>query len=157
VIHDNKSGGIKMKKTLLLPILMVVTLVAVGAIADAQQQKKAPRIGFLLAANFSSLTEAFRQGLHELGYVEGKNIVIEYRHAEGKLERLPELASELVRLKVDIIVVGGTTATAAAKQATSTIPIVVGSAGDLVGGGGWWPVSPDQAETSRGRRALLRT
>src|SRR5919108_805673 len=114
---------------------LAIVLLAMNGRADAQQQKKAPRIGFLLAANLSSLTEAFRQGLHELGYVEGKNIVIEYRHAEGKLERLPELASELVRLKVDIIVVGGTTATAAAKQATSTIPIVVGAAGDLVGGG----------------------
>jgi putative ABC transport system substrate-binding protein len=73
--------------------------------------------------------------LRELGYVEGKNIVIEYRYADGKLERLPELAAELIGLKVDIIVVGGTSATSAAKQATGKIPIVVGSAGDLVGAG----------------------
>jgi putative tryptophan/tyrosine transport system substrate-binding protein len=70
----------------------------------------------------------------ELGYVEGKNIVIEYRYADGKLDRLPDLATELVNLKVDVIVVGGGT-TAVAQKATTTIPIVVGSAGDLVGGG----------------------
>ena len=69
--------------------------------------------------------EAFRQGLRELGYVEGKNIVIEYRYAEGKLDRLPALAAELVRLKVDVIVTAGPTATRAAKEATVTIPIVM--------------------------------
>jgi putative ABC transport system substrate-binding protein len=98
-----------MKRAAVPSILIAVVLLAVAIMADAQQPKKVPRIGFLIpisAANYSSRTEAFRQGLHELGYVEGKNIVIEYRHAEGKLKRLPELASELVRLKVDIIVVG---------------------------------------------------
>ena len=76
-------------------------------LADAQQPKRIPRIGILIAASssfYSARVEAFRQRLRELGYVEGKNIVIEYRYAEGKLERLPDLAAELVRLKVDVIV-----------------------------------------------------
>jgi putative ABC transport system substrate-binding protein len=79
--------------------------------------------------------EAFRQGLRELGYAEGKNIIIEYRHAEGKLDRLPALAAELVRLKVDIIVTGGEPATRAVKEATVTIPIIMSQVGDPVGSG----------------------
>ena len=81
-----------------------------GARAEAQQPAKIPRIGILVAPSasfFSARVEAFRQRLRELGYVEGKNIVIEYRYAEGKLERLPDLAAELVRLKVDVIVTAG--------------------------------------------------
>jgi len=84
------------------------------------------------AATSTSNTEAFRRGLREVGYTEGKNILVEYRYAEGKPGRLSELAMELVRLKVDVIVAAGTQSTSAAKQATSTIPIVVGAAGDLV-------------------------
>ncbi len=106
------------------------------------QQGAAPakifRIGYLAPASLSALvvrTEAFRQGLRELGYVEGKNIVIEWRYAEGKLDRLPELAAELVRLKVDVIVTAGPTATRAAKEATSTIPIVMAQDTDPVGNG----------------------
>ena len=83
----------------------------------------------------SARVEAFRQGLRELGYVEGKNIVIEWRYAEGKLDRLPALAAELVRLKVDIIVTGGPAATRAAKEATVTIPIVMAQDTDPVGNG----------------------
>jgi ABC transporter substrate binding protein len=79
--------------------------------------------------------EAFRQGLRELGYVEGENIIIEYRYAEGKFDRLPALAAELVRLKVDIIITGGEPATRAAKEATATIPIVTAQVGDPVGSG----------------------
>ena len=79
--------------------------------------------------------EGFRQGLHELGYVEGKNIVIEWRFAEGKLDRLPALAAELVRLKVDVIVTGGALPTRAAKEATVTIPIVMANDNDPVGNG----------------------
>ncbi|MGE5819645.1 MAG: ABC transporter substrate-binding protein [Deltaproteobacteria bacterium] len=104
----------------------------------AQQSKKVARIGYLTAASFSSntpRTEAFRQGLRELGYVEGKNIVIEWRSAEGKLERDKELAVELVRLKVDVIVTTGSTSTRAAKEATATIPIVMGFDNDPVGSG----------------------
>jgi putative ABC transport system substrate-binding protein len=106
--------------------------------AQAQQAKKVYRIGILLAGSPSSLssqTEAFRQGLRDLGYVEGKNVVIEYRYAEGREDRLPDLASDLVRLKADVIVVGGGLATSAAKNATRTIPIVMGAASDPVGTG----------------------
>jgi putative ABC transport system substrate-binding protein len=99
-----------------------------GARAEAQQPKEVPRIGFIGGVSPSAVAErldAFRQGLRELGYVEGKNIVIEYRYAEGKLDRLPALAAELVRLKVDVIVTGGPTATRPANEATTTIPIVM--------------------------------
>ena len=84
---------------------------------------------------FDAANEAFRQGLRELGYVEGKNIVIEWRYAEGKLDRLPALAAELVRLKVDVIVTAGRIATRAAKEATDTIPIVMAQDSDPVGNG----------------------
>src|SRR5882724_10783619 len=96
-----------MRKAGVLSILFVTALLAVAVIADAQQAKKVPRIGFLGAAYPSTNAariEAFRQGLRALGYVEGKNIIIEWRWAEGKADRLPALAAELVRLKVDIII-----------------------------------------------------
>ncbi len=116
----------------------VLALLALGAApftAEAQQATKVARIGFL-AANLAAnphLREAFRQGLRDLGYVEGRNIVIEYRDAEGQLERLPALAAELIALKVTVIVTGGATPTAlAAKQATRTLPIVFTSAPDPV-------------------------
>lgn len=106
------------------------------ASAEAQQPKKIPRIGWLGAARTSApRMEAFRQGLHELGYAEGKNIAIEYRFAEGKLDRLPALASELVRLNVDVIVAGSPQVTRAAKRATSTIPIIMAFDDDPVGSG----------------------
>jgi putative ABC transport system substrate-binding protein len=104
--------------------------------AEAQQPKKVPRIAYL-SANFPSAmaerTEAFRQGLRELGYVEGKDILIEYRYAEGKFDRVPALAAELVRLKVDIIVTSGASVTRAAKEATTTIAIVMAQDSDPVG------------------------
>ena len=106
--------------------------------AAAQQPAKVPRIGFLITSSPSVIAprmDAFRQGLRELGYVEGNNIVIERRHAEGKLDRLPELAAELVRLNVDVIVTSGPTATRPAKGATSTIPIVMTFDDDPVGSG----------------------
>jgi putative ABC transport system substrate-binding protein len=112
--------------------------VALGAApftAEAQQAAKVARIGFLSGslANGPHLPEAFRQGLRDLGYIEGRDVVIEYRDAEGKYERLPALAAELVALKVDVIVAGGATSSAlAAKQATKTIPIVFASAIDPV-------------------------
>ena len=98
-------------------------------LVEAQQPGRVPRIGFLSASSrsvYSRRIEAFSQGLRELGYVEGKNIVIEWRYAEGALDRLPELATELVRLKVDIIVAAGSAA--AAKDATKTIPIILSRA-----------------------------
>jgi putative ABC transport system substrate-binding protein len=114
-------------------------LLALCASADAQQPTKIPRIGYLTADSRSAhadvRAEAFREGLRELGYVEGKNIVIEWRQAEGKLDRLPALAAELVRLKVDVIVTGGPTATRPVKAATTTIPIVMTQDSDPVGNG----------------------
>ena len=106
--------------------------------AAAQQPTKVPRIGYLGGASLSAIPErieAFRQGLRELGYVEGKNIVIEWRWAEGKSDRLPDLAAELVRLKVEFIVTAGPAATPVAKEATSTIPIVMGVDNDPIGNG----------------------
>ena len=104
--------------------------------AEAQQPGKVPRIGLLAQAPPTRPpVEAFRQGLRDLGYVEGKNVLIEYRHTEGKPDRLPGLAAELVRLKVDVIVVSGALATSAAKNATREIPIVMAVAGDPVDSG----------------------
>ena len=118
-------------------LLVPLILFSVG-LADAQQAKKVHRIGFLGAAFPSSNParhEAFRQGLRALGWVEGKNIAIEYRFADGKRERLPELASELVNLKVELIVTGGPAPTRAVKEANVTIPIVMGFDNDPVGSG----------------------
>ena len=116
---------------------LCTTLLARCLPAQAQQPTKIFRIGLLRsgsAACTASENEAFRQGLRDLGYEEGKNILIEYRYAEGKAERWPALASELVRLKVDVIAVGGTALTGAVQQATKTIPIVALTAGDLIRG-----------------------
>jgi putative ABC transport system substrate-binding protein len=116
--------------------VVTILLLASVHLAEAQQPKKVPRIGFLGAAASAALArrlDAFRQGLRELGYVEGKNIVIESRSAEGKLDQLPALAAELVRLKVDVIVTAGPLPTRSAKEATSTIPIVMAFDTDPVG------------------------
>ena len=121
-----------------IALALSTMLFALCSSVDAQQAKKVPRIGYLEttpSSTNSARHEAFRQGLRELGYVEGKSIVIEWRYAEGKLDRLSELAAELVRLKVDIIVTAGRTATHAAKEATVTIPIVMGQDPDPVGNG----------------------
>src|SRR5947208_9696972 len=126
-----------MKKKITVLTLYAILLALCGS-AQAQQSKKVPRIGFLFGLSLSVNTariEAFRQGLRELGYVEGKTIVIESRYADGKLERLPALAAELVRLKVDIIVTAGPAVTRPAKEATSTIPIVMSFDNDPVGSG----------------------
>ena len=129
-----------MKKSAASSLLIAVALVAFAVIAQAQQPKKVPRIGFLVSGSPSSTrevgqVEAFRQGLRELGYVEGQNIAIEYRYAEGAEERLLNLAAELVQLKVDVIFTSGTIATQAAKNATKTIPIVLTSVSDPVATG----------------------
>ena len=122
-----------MRKAKVLSILFVVGLLAVAVIAGAQQPKKVPRIGYLSAfdaATESTRSEAIRLALRELGYIEGQNIATEYRYAEGKVDRLPELAAELVRLKVDIILAAsGATTIKPAKNATKTIPIVMMGAG----------------------------
>lgn len=115
--------------------LLALTLAAVKP-SEAQQPKKPPRIGLLgLPAGPARPEEIFLQGLRDLGYVEGQNIIIEYRWAAGKVDRLPALAEELVRLKVDLIVVRATPVVQAAKNATTTIPIVIMSAADPVGMG----------------------
>ena len=111
-------------------------LLASPRASEAQQAGKVPRIGYLRSTSPSDrppLLDAFRQGLRELGWVEGRNIVIDYRYAEGRFDRLPDLAAELVRLKVDIIVASPTPAAAAAKNATGTIPIVMIAVSDPVG------------------------
>src|SRR5262249_21358467 len=122
-----------MKRAAVPSILVAVVLLALGVTAGAQQPKKVPRIGYLSpfdAATESNRAEAIRLALRELGYVEGQNIAFEYRTTEGKRDRAAELVAELVRLKVDVIVVPGTGAGAqAAMNATKTIPIV------LTGGG----------------------
>ena len=112
-------------------------LFALSLPAQAQQPAKVPRIAFLLGSSPGAdpRVEAFRQGLRELGYIEGKNIVIEWRYAEGNEDRLPNLAAELVRLNVEIIVTDGTNVTRAAKNATKTIPIVMASDADPIGNG----------------------
>ena len=118
--------------------LLAVLLLISFLLAEAQQPTKVPRIGYLTAVSLSAQLiriEAFRQGLRELDYVEGKNIVIEWRFAEGKLDRLSALIAELVSLKVEVIVTAGGTVTRAAKEATVTIPVVMGFDNDPVGSG----------------------
>ena len=111
-------------------------LLAAPLAAEGQQARKVPVIGYLIERSGpTAFDEAFRLGLRELGYSEGRNVVVEYRWADGKAERLPALAAELVRLKVDIIVTSGTPGGLAAKNATSTIPIVLASGGDFVADG----------------------
>jgi putative tryptophan/tyrosine transport system substrate-binding protein len=121
------------KKKILLALCSL--LLAPCSAVEAQQSAKVPRIGFLTLGTNQNRAEAFRQGLRELGYIEGKNIAIEYRHAGGKLDRLSEFAADLVRLKVDVIVAGGPAPTRASKAATATIPIVMTQDPDPVGNG----------------------
>lgn len=126
-----------MKKNF-LSLILAVLLLRVVPPAQAQQEKKVPRIGVVLSGTLASDrsgNDSFKQGLQELGHSEGENIVIEYRYAEGKLDRLPALVAELARLKVDVIVVQGTEPALAAKQHTSTIPIVMAHVGDPVARG----------------------
>jgi putative ABC transport system substrate-binding protein len=130
----NKLTNEAQMKKAAVPILVAVILLTVAVVTEAQQPKKVPRIGYLSgndAAGDSARAEAIRLALRELGYIEGQNIAVEYRYTEGKPDRYPELAAELVRLKVDVIVVGGgARPIQAAQNATKTIPIV------MVGGGG---------------------
>ena len=124
--------------TLIVVLILFPALLAAPLAADAQQAGKVPRIGFLPLTSPSDrprLLDAFRQGLRELGWVEGQNIVIDYRFAEGRLDRLPDLAAELVRLDVDIIVSAGTQGVTAAKNATETIPNVMIGVRDPIGTG----------------------
>jgi putative ABC transport system substrate-binding protein len=119
------------RRALILAVTFFMLAVCLPALA--QRQVKMPRVGLLLggaASQPSPNVEAFRKGLRELGYIEGKNIVLEYRYAEARVERLPELAAELVRLPVDVIVTAGGPAISAAREATSTIPIIFTMSGN---------------------------
>ena len=123
-LSDNRKSAIQNPKWVGI-FAIIVALTVCGARAEAQQTSKVPRIGYLdnsTAAGIAVFLEAFRQELSKLGWIEGKNITIEYRFAEQKNERLPELAADLVRLKVDLIVVTGGPHASAAKKATTTIP-----------------------------------
>src|SRR5437899_7626563 len=111
---------------------LVLALALAPLVAEAQPAEKLARIGYLSLGSAADTPKALLQGLRELGYVEGQNLVIEYRYAEGKAERLPDLAAELVSLKVDIIVAGGTPPPLTAKRATRRIPIVMSAAGNPV-------------------------
>src|SRR5262245_15911208 len=120
--HDERGNG------KLISVAVCALLLALGFSAEAQQAKKVPVVGFLSGASPSvtqSDIDALRQGLRDLGYIEEKNIVIEYRYAEGREGRLSDLAAELVRLNVDVFVTGATIAVRAAMQLTGTIPIVM--------------------------------
>jgi putative ABC transport system substrate-binding protein len=119
-------------------VLLATAMLSVFQLAEAQQAKKVPRIGYMSQqslASESARVEGFRHGLRDLGYIEGKNIAVEYRWGEGNADRVPDLAAELVRLKVDIIVAAGNLAALAAKNATKTIPIVFPLSGDPLRGG----------------------
>jgi ABC-type uncharacterized transport system substrate-binding protein len=131
-----EKAGTKLMSGIISVCLLATVMLTTAAIAEAQQQAgKVYRIGYLSVLSPSSDStriEAFRQGLRDLGYVEGKSFAIEPRYVDGKLDRLPDLAGELVRLKVDVIVVGGSTATRAAKNATKLIPIIMAHGSDPV-------------------------
>jgi ABC transporter substrate binding protein len=136
-VFRKNAGAKKMSGKTLIWLLTTVLLTTARPI-EAQQPGRIPRIGFLAAVSPSAVSdriEVFRQALRQVGYSEGKNIVIESRYAEGKLERLPDLAAELVRLKVDVILSGGPGATRPAKKETATIPIVMAFDTDPVGNG----------------------
>ena len=148
----------------ILKLFLVLLILGGTAIADAQKVAKMFRIGVLAGGEVD--VEAFRQGLRERGYVEGRNITIEWRDAGGKLDRLPALAAELVRLKVEVIVVQSNPAVIALKQATQTIPVVMAIVGDPVGagfvaslakpGGNITGLSNQHEETSGKRLGLLK-
>ncbi len=135
-MRNNLIGDSLSAKLSALSVLGAL-LLALSLPVEAQEPKKVPRIGFVLGGSpgADSRVEAFRQGLRDLGYIEGKNIAIEWRFAEGKEDRVPKLAAELVHLNVEIIITDGTNVTRAAKNATKTIPIVMASDADPIGNG----------------------
>lgn len=136
VIRGNKPGN--RKKARVFSFALCALLVTLCLSVHAEQAAKIPQVGFLIASNPSvnaSRVAAFHKGLRELGYIEGKNITLYYRYAEGQLERLPKLAAELVSRNVEVIVTAGPADTRAAKKATSTIPIVMSFDNDPIGNG----------------------
>jgi putative ABC transport system substrate-binding protein len=136
-VSSQEPGAIPVARSI-VHCLLITALLLIVSLVEAQQPKQVPRIGFLATGSAPAVltrVEAFRRGLRDLGYVEGKNIAIEYRYAAGKSDRLPDLAAELIHLKVDVLVAQGAPAAHAAKNATNTIPIVMGNAADPVGTG----------------------
>ena len=134
VLSDNRKSAIHNQKWAWLSVIAFVLVVA-GAVAQAQQAKKVPKIGYLTNDSIAvdmPRRNAFRQGLRDLGYVEGQSVVVEYRVGEGRVEKLAELAGDLIRLKVDVIFAFTTLAVQAAKNATKEIPIVMGVSSDPV-------------------------
>jgi len=147
---------VKLTVTRRATVLILLLLAATLGMAAAQSPDKVPRVGYISPGSSSDPArlrrfEAFRQGLRELGYVEGQSIVLEPRWAEGKYDRYPGLAADLVRLKVDVIVASGGAATQAAQQATRTIPIVMSVVIDPLGSGLVRSLA-HPGGTSRGRR-----
>jgi ABC-type uncharacterized transport system substrate-binding protein len=137
-VSSKTLGEKRMSRRVVAFICLLLTVFLPAALTGAQQPQKFFRIGLLVSATpaaFSDRVEIFRRGLRELGYVEGKNIVIEYRYTEGKSGRLPALAAELVREKVEVIVTAGSNPTQAAKSASSTIPVVMTFVSDPVESG----------------------
>ena len=127
-----------MNTRILALFCLLITILLITGFAQAQQPRKVSHIGFLTAISAASMAtrmEAFHKGLHDLGYVEGKNLVIDYRYADGKTDSLAAFAAELVRSKIDVIVTAGASATGPAKEATATIPIVMAQDGDPVATG----------------------
>src|SRR5262245_24228923 len=134
-ISVSKFRGANLVRGNCLGLFLTSFLFVTSSTAEAQQPGNMPQLGFLSGASASTISArvgAFRQGLREVGYVEGKNIAIAYRYADGKLDRLNDLAAELVTRKVSVIVTHGDSAIGALNRATKTIPIVVGVPGDLV-------------------------
>jgi ABC-type uncharacterized transport system substrate-binding protein len=132
---DSRKSKIENPKSVAL-FALVIAFLGLAGVVEAQQRARTYRIGYLSGeAGIDEREEAIRQGLRELGYIEGQNLVIEWRFAKGNADRLPELAAELVGLKPDVLVTGGTGPARALKNSTTTIPIVVASAGDMVGRG----------------------
>ncbi len=123
------------RRTIGLTVTLALGILLTPLAADAQQAKKIHRIGYLSIASQPDNQEAFRQGLRELGYIEGQNITVESRFAAGNVDRLPELAAELISLKVDVVVAVGTPDALVAKKATQTIPIITVASSDPVGSG----------------------
>ena len=152
------NGSLSGPRALVIAVLLLA-VAAAGPSVDAQQAPKIAKIGLLTPstpAGSGHLVEPFRQGLRELGHVEGKTFVLEVRYGEGKSERLPELARELVGLKTDVIVVSTDVAIAAVKRETRTIPIVMAVSIDPVGPGSW-RASRAPAEMSPGSAISLRS
>jgi putative ABC transport system substrate-binding protein len=132
----NSKFEIRTWSTAIFVVALALSIVAAPLDADAQQAGKVPRVGVIGETSpTDSFLVAFRQGLRELGYIEGRSIVIEYRYAHGALDQAPKLAAELIRLEVDVLMVGGTIAAQSAKALTTTVPIVFALAGDPVGSG----------------------